>query len=161
LEAAIIAQLGEDTPESLYARAVLLSQGMVTNTTGDPLGLNGEAIDLLTRLLDDHPDSALAQSAQVHYLLGTVNREIELPLSAALAYLMADSLAETCTEVAALAAYGLAGTDPNTSNAIGHYTNSLEHYACLLDDEQFEVQYQTICDNIGDVCADLPGESSF
>ena len=161
LEQSIIAQLGENTSESLYARAVLFSQGMATNTNGDPLGLNSEAIDLVTGLLDNHPDSALANSAQVYYMLGTLYREIELPLSAARAYQMADGLAENCTEVAALTAYGLAGTDPNTNNIIGHYTASLENYTCLLDDDRFELQYQTICESIGDLCANLPRQSSF
>ncbi len=69
VEKNVINSLGKDTPESLYARSVLLSQ---PNEHG--LGFNSEALDLLNRLIEDHPSSPLKLSPDVYLRLGNLYR---------------------------------------------------------------------------------------
>jgi hypothetical protein len=161
LETDIISQLGANTPESLYARAVLFSQGMTPDANGDLVGLTSEALDLLDRLLTDYPDSPLAASGQVHLLRGSLYSGSDLPLSAARALIRAQSLAPACSPTAALAAYGLANTDPNPDNTVGHLTVSLNNNACLLEPDAFTVAYEGLCAAVGDICNDLPSVSEF
>jgi hypothetical protein len=157
LEANIIQQLGEDTPTSLYARAVLLSQAIGQNSTGQPIGYYNEAIILLNRLITNHPDSPLANAPEIHYLLGRLYRDIELPTSAAHAFLRASGLAAPGTEVAALSLLGLAAT----TSDMAYYNQALHQYATFLLPEEFRTIYGYICQLIKDLCAQLQPIDEF
>jgi hypothetical protein len=161
LEQSIIAVRGEDTPESLYARAVLLSQPIDAMASDEGLAFTSEAIAVLNRLIDDHPNSALANAPEVHTLRGKLYAEVDLPLSAARSFQRATTLATRCTETAAQAYLGLALTTPNTSITSDLLNEALDNYHCLLEPEAFTVQYTNLCASIGDSCADLRRLQSF
>lgn len=156
LEAAIVTQLGVETPEALYARAVLLSQRSAHSS-----GYYMEAIDLLETLIDRHPNSLLAQSPDVYLRLGNLYREIDLPISAARAFQRATQLGGAaqgnplCSEAIGQAYLGLGLTHPNPDLVAGFFNQALENEQCRLSDEPFAAQYDQICTLIGDICNDI------
>lgn len=156
LEQNIIGQMGADTPESLYARAVLLSQ-----PGNHQRGFNSEALDLINHLLVNFPDHALAQSADVYLRLGNLYREVELPLSAARAFQRSTQVGTTCTDSIAQAYVGLGFTFPDGSRATEFFNQALEHYHCLMQADIFVGQYSNICDMVGDICSDLMAPDQF
>jgi hypothetical protein len=156
LESEIIANLGENTPESLYARAVLLSQ---PNTRG--LGFNMEAIDLLNRLGNNHSESSLGKSPDLYLRLGNLYREIELPRSAAMAFQDATELSTVCTETAAQAYWGLGLTAPSEDMRVSSLNESLEIYYCLLEPTDFALQYAQLCKLLVDRCSVLRTLENF
>jgi hypothetical protein len=161
LEQDIIIARGEDSPESLYARAILLSQTLDTTSTGELIGLRAEAIDLLTRLIDDHSDSVLASAPEIYMLLGDLYGTVALPLSAARAFQTATKLSSPCTETAAQSYLKLALTTPNSSAGGDLLNRALDEYQCLLQPDAFTDQYSDLCNLIGDSCADLKPLQEF
>ena len=154
-EAQVSDTLGKDTPESLYARAVLLSQPVYQVAAGTRLGVNSEAIALLERLTKDDPDAAMAKSPAPYALLGDLYRTIDLPLSAAKAYQYAEQLADPGTEAAANAALGLALTSPDDAASIKYYNQALDDYAAFLTKEAFQARLTELCGQLGDLKLDI------
>jgi hypothetical protein len=151
----MIAQLGQDTPESFYARAALFSQPLFRPPTGEPIGLYQEALELLHQMFMTHPDSALAQSPEPYILRGELYRRLNLPIDATLAFRKARELASPTSESAALAAIGEAATTPASSSVIGLYDQALEAYGQLLNEASFTEQFKQLCVDIGSVCLNL------
>jgi len=161
LEQDIVNARGEDTPESLYARAILVSQALYTTPTGEPLGLRAEAISLLNRLIDNYPDSTLAKSPQVYMLLGDLYGSVDLLLSAARTFQRATTFSTPCTEIAAQAYLGLALTTPNNDTVSNLLNQALDEYYCLLQPAAFANQYASLCEAVGDSCADFEPLETF
>ena len=154
-ESQLIAGLGADTPESLYARAVLLSQPVFTPSPDMPLGVYSESISLLEHLVKDAPNSDMAASPETYNLLGELYRDVSLPLSAARAYQSAARFAKPGTEAAAIAALGQGMTSPDADAALTLYNSALDNYAQFLDSAAFDARFTQICRLIGDQCLDL------
>lgn len=150
LETSIIKSLGENTPESLYARAVLLSQ-----PTDHNLAFNNDAIDLLNHLISNFPDSQLAKSPDVYLRLGNLYRELELPRSSNNAFQKATQNSDVCTESAAQGYFGLAMTTTNTNTTVDMLNRSLENQYCLLNLKMFTEEYTNICSLVGFTCNSL------
>jgi tetratricopeptide (TPR) repeat protein len=157
LEQDIISVLGEDTPESLYAQAVLLSQ----NLAPYDIGLYHEAIDLLNRVLTEYPDSPLALAPEAFVRLGNLYGEADLSLSAARAFHRATELGTPCTEATAQAYLGLALTTPDGSAMSDLLNQALDEYHCLLKPAAFATQYADLCEVVGDSCTDFRPVQAF
>lgn len=147
----ILGGLGAESPESLYARAVLLSQPVFAPGSGEPVGVYQEAVDLLHQLVRDHPGSALATSPEVFNLLGELYRRMALPLDATRAYEQAEALAAPGTESAATAALGRALTTP-AGDELVRYDAALAHYAAFMGDAAFEARLAQVCAQAGGLC---------
>ena len=154
-ERQVIGTLGADTPESFYARAVLLSQPVYPLSQADSIGLYDEAILLLERIKVEHAKSALASSPGLYNLLGELYRDIGLPVSAAQNFGIASALAEPGTEAAAGAALGRAMTRSDGDAVIGFYNEALDHYARFLNQEAFKKRLAAVCQQIGDLRFDV------
>jgi hypothetical protein len=154
-ETRLIRGLGEETPESLYARAVLFSQPVFEIAPDLPVGAYQDAVELLTRLLRAYPDSALASSPELYNLLGELYRRMALPINAARAYEQAAALATPHTEAAATAALGRAMTTP-AGDEVALYSEALEHYAAFMNHAAFDEQFASICKQAGGLCLQLP-----
>lgn len=150
----LMTELGENTPTSLYARAVLLSQPII-QTDIAPLGVYQEAIKLCERIISDHPASALASSPELYNLLGELYRRVDLKLSANAAFATAAQLANPNTSSAATATLGAAITTPDDQLGVSLYDQALDNYAEYLSPEAFTAQFETVCKEIGDLCLDL------
>lgn len=153
LEADIITELGSETPESLYARAQVFSQAIFYVADDVPIGVYHEAIALLEQLRTDYPDSPLAQSPELYNLLGELYRNVNLPRSAAQAFLHGLELAEPGTRSAAEAALGAALTIPG--DPVDYYNQALDHYEMVLTPDAFAQHLANICTTSGDICLDL------
>ncbi len=90
--------LGDASPLSLYARAVLLSQSYA-EVGGEQRAAWGEAAQLIERILVEYPESTLAHSAAVYILLGRLYLAVDLEPLANQAYLDALDLAEAGSEL--------------------------------------------------------------
>ena len=145
--------LGEDTPQSYYAQAALLAQPVAG--LDQFIGYYDAAITLLEQLLNDYPDSALANSPETRLLLANLYRDINLPLSATRTYQQAIDLATPGTSTAALAHLGRARTTP-LGDEINFYTTALDNYCTFLSPDSFADQYDAICTVIGDICVNIP-----
>ncbi|MCB9435386.1 MAG: hypothetical protein H6673_00145 [Anaerolineales bacterium] len=150
----LMAELGENTPTSLYARAVLLSQPVI-QTEIAPLGVYQEAIKLCERIISDHPTSALASSPELYNLLGELYRRVDLKLSANAAFATAAQLANPNTASAATATLGTAITTPDDRLGVSLYDQALDNYAEYLTPDAFTIQFEMVCKEIGDLCLDL------
>lgn len=155
VEQQITASLGADTPDSLYARALVLSQPFYVPPVGDALGFYQEALGLLQQVVADFPESPLARSAELHNLQGELFSRVNLPQSANLAYQQARALAPPQTQAAAVAALGAANTTPDSAQAIQLYDEAVATYAAFLDAAAFEARFSTLCAEIGDICLAL------
>jgi hypothetical protein len=154
-DAQLINGLGADTPEALYARAVLLSQPIFQVSGSTRLGVNGEAIALLENLIKAQGQTALAKSPDLYTLLGDLYHIIDLPISAARAYQQAGQLADSGTAVSAKAALGLALTTPDGAASIKSYNQALDSYAAFLSKEAFAARLTELCGQIGDLKFDI------
>jgi hypothetical protein len=154
-EQQVIDGLGADTPESLYARAVLLSQPVYSLSQADSIGLYDEAIVLLERIKAEYSKSELASSPGLYNLLGELYRDISLPVSAAQNFAIAAQLAEPGTEAAAGAALGRAMTQADGDAVVSFYNEALDHYARFLNPETFQKRLAAVCQQIGDLRFDV------
>jgi hypothetical protein len=154
-EERLIAGLGENTPEALYARAVLLGQPLFETPSGVSIGVYDEAVALLERITEEYPESALAESPELYNLLGEWYRRVALPLSAARAYEQAADLAAPDTEAAARAALGRAITTP-AGNEVALYSEALDDYEAFLSEDAFTERFADICAQAGGLCLQLP-----
>lgn len=83
----IVEKIGRDSPESLFAQAYILSRPSVTiPNRSDKLGAYGEAIQLIEKLIQQYPNSDLAQSPIVYYELGKLYVLVGLPINAIINY---------------------------------------------------------------------------
>ena len=83
----IVEKIGDDSPESLFAQAYILSRPSVTiPNRSDKLGAYGEAIQMIGILLQQYPNSDLAQSPVVYYELGKLHELVGLPINAIINY---------------------------------------------------------------------------
>jgi hypothetical protein len=154
-EERLIARLGADTPEALYARAVLFSQPAFETPSGMSPGYYDEAITFLLRITQEYPDSALARSPELYNLLGELCGRIALPLSAVRAYEQAAALAAPHTEASARAALGRALTTP-AGDEVALYSISLEEYGTFLSEQAFTERFADICEQAGGLCLQFP-----
>lgn len=153
----IIVLRGENAPETLYAQAVLVSQHFSPYN----LGFYSEAIDLLNRLIFEHPESPLARTAEIYMRLGDLYAEVDLPLKAARAYRQAILRGQQCTETLAEAYLGFALTVPNPDSRVDLIDEAIEQYNCLLQPTAFAETYSILCKTIGDECAKLKPLDAF
>jgi hypothetical protein len=153
LEPNIDRALGTDTPEALYARAVLLSQPSLV--AGKPMGAYGEAIDLLEAIKRDYPDSAISRSPEYYVRLANLYHQVQLPVSAAQAFASASALAQPDSEVYARATMGLAATAPDPSIVAHLYFKAAEVYEGLLTESAFATFLHNLCTAIGNLCAEV------
>ncbi len=151
----LIAGLGKNTPESLYARAVVLSQPYFVAAPGITLSANSEAIDLLQSLIKDNPQSALASSPDLYILLGDMYRTGGLPISATQIYERAAKLSQRGTESSARAAIGRAMTTPDSTTSIQLYNAALVDYATFLSPSAFSKQLAELCTQMNDISFDI------
>lgn len=151
----LIADIGDNTPASLYARAVLLTQPVAELSTPDqPIAYYNEAIVLLEQLIADFPDSSLATSPELYNQLGELYRSINLPQSAATAFDRAVELAQRNTESYALAAHGQAITT-RSQNPAALYNVAVDAYSAFLTKDAFLDVFGGLCRAIGETCLDL------
>ncbi len=154
VEAQLTADLGDDNPQALFARAVLLSQPVNVGTEQE-VGPYADAIALLEQLLTEYPDSQLAQSAEVYNLLGELYQNVQLNRRAAVAYTQAVELAPADSETAAEAQLGLAATTLDPTQTVSLYDGALDSYAAFLNESAFDDRFRDVCGLVGDICLDL------
>lgn len=140
----IAREFGTDSPEALYAQALVLV-ALPDDDAVEQLAYYSGAIERLQRIGAEHAESDLANSVYYHNLLGTLYNNISLPQSAKAAFDQATALAPPGTESQAQALLGLASV-ANTVDASTLYEDALKVYAEFLTVEEFDVIRQRICE---------------
>lgn len=154
---------GRNPEELLYARAVLLSgplyeplirearadeNGEIVTPAiyGPPIGYYAEALDLLSRIISEYPNSNLVQSSPDFYILrGTLFERIGLTQQAFNAYERATELTQPSTLAAAVATFGKANNAPTRDSIQKYYNEALTHYDAFLNADELD----ELCQEIG------------
>ena len=150
----IIAEYGEDTAISLFARASLLSETVFEPSSSVPIGYYGEAITLLEQIIENYPEDPLVGSANLYNQLGELYRSINLPTHAVRHFDTALQLASSGTEASAVAALGLARTT-QSGDIIYYYDLALNEFAAYMTDAAFYQTFRSVCNVSGDICLDF------
>lgn len=150
----LVNQLGNNTPESYFAQAIVLSQPVTVQNRSQSVGYYYESILLLESLIRDHQSSMLAQSPVTYYQLGEFYRRIGLLITAQEYFNRAERLAEQNTEIAGLATLGKAMTATGEGATV-LYDQTLTIYSTFLDDSTFLDFFHETCQSIGELCLEL------
>lgn len=131
----IARDFGADTPEALYAQALVLAQPVDTSDDQMP-AYYADAIVLLEQIAADYSESRLVNSAEYHNQLGELYRRVSLPQSARASFERAQPIASPDTESYANAVLGLAFV-ADVDEADDLLDTALDIYAGFLSEEAF------------------------